>query len=192
MQPVVGSYLDFLLEPPNPPHTAILTVAILAEPTPRGQVLEKGGFSLDRDYPSASRPSIAITWIIRSNTRPSSGAFAVWLGCLRICRSADCLDAIAPMRGRSSPAYTVLRFFLAVATDETNPRSCVESSMRVVQRDRHGNIFSRYIVNRRINRRLIVIQRLQTRLLISSAAFVTAEKQQAPAKPLVHSLPPAS
>ena len=117
---VVALYLSFWLELESP-SSAILTVAILAEPT-RGQVLEKAVFRLIATIVGVAA-SIAITGIFSQTRDLLLVAFAVWLGvCVYVAGLLDGNRAYAAVLS----GYTVA--FLAVQQID-DPVHVFESSM---------------------------------------------------------------
>jgi uncharacterized membrane protein YccC len=120
MAAVIALYLSFWLEL-EAPSSAIITVAILAEPT-RGQALEKAAFRLIATIVGVAA-SIAITGIFSQTRDLLLIAFAVWLGlCVYVSGLLDGNRAYAGVLA----GYTVA--FLAVQQID-NPAHVFESSM---------------------------------------------------------------
>jgi uncharacterized membrane protein YccC len=117
---VVALYVSFWLELESP-SSAILTVAILAEPT-RGQALEKAAFRLIATIVGIAA-SIIITGIFSQTRDLLLIAFAVWLGfCVYVSGLLDGNRAYAAVLS----GYTIA--FLAVQQID-NPVHLFESSM---------------------------------------------------------------
>ncbi len=117
---VVALYVSFWLEL-EAPSSAILTVAILAEPT-RGQALEKAAFRLVATGIGVAA-SIIITGIFSQTRDLLLIAFAIWLGlCVYVSGLLDGNRAYAAVLS----GYTVA--FLAVGQID-NPAHVFESSM---------------------------------------------------------------
>ena len=117
---VVALYLSFWLEL-EAPSSAILTVAIIAEPT-RGQAREKGAYRLVATVIGVAA-SIIITGIFSQTRDLLLIAFAIWLGlCVYVSGLLDGNRAYAAVLSGSTVA------FIAAAQID-NPGHVFESSM---------------------------------------------------------------